>query len=173
MPVRLRLSMHGPRHSKIFHLVAVDLRKRRDAKPIELLGVYNPRMPHGSNEKKMEWAVDRIKYWLDAGGASPSKSVVRLLERGGIIPPDSKYHVKSSLSPTSSYSTVQNPNTPETSGKEAAGQGKDELQSLFSRMHVFSEQSESLRAQLPSILQSSLPPAANTEDVAATQHPSA
>lgn len=81
MPVRLRLSMHGPKHSKIFHLVAVDQRKRRDAKPIELLGVYNPRVLVESGEKKMEWAVQRIKYWLDQGGAQPSKPVLRLLER--------------------------------------------------------------------------------------------
>ncbi|KZV71274.1 ribosomal protein S16 [Peniophora sp. CONT] len=92
MPVRLRLSMHGPKHSKIFHLVAVDQRKRRDAKPIELLGVYNPRVLAETGEKKLEWAVQRIKYWLEQGGAQPSKPVLRLLERGGIIPPDSKYH---------------------------------------------------------------------------------
>ena len=81
MTARLRLSMHGPKHSKIFHLVAVDQRKRRDAKPIELLGVYNPRVLAETGEKKMEWAVQRIKYWLDQGGAQPSKPVVRLLER--------------------------------------------------------------------------------------------
>lgn len=73
--------MHGPKHSKIFHLVAVDQRKRRDAKPIELLGVYNPRVIAETGEKKMEWAVQRIRYWLDQGGAQPSKPVVRLLER--------------------------------------------------------------------------------------------
>jgi small subunit ribosomal protein S16 len=79
MPVRLRLSMHGHRNSKTFHLVATDLRKRRDAKPIELLGVFNPRVVEG--KKTVEWSVDRIRYWLERGGATPSKPVVRLLER--------------------------------------------------------------------------------------------
>ncbi|TFY69385.1 hypothetical protein EVG20_g3180 [Dentipellis fragilis] len=94
MPVRLRLALHGRRNNRIFHLVAIDLRKRRDAKPIETLGIYDPRLRLGQAQKTMEWSVDRIKYWLEAGGALPSKTVVKLLERGGIIPPDSKYHPK-------------------------------------------------------------------------------
>ncbi|KAI0274758.1 ribosomal protein S16 domain-containing protein [Gloeopeniophorella convolvens] len=106
MPVRLRLSLHGQRNSRIFHLVAVDLRKRRDAKPIELLGVYDPRLHLGQEHKTMRWSVDRIIYWLEKGGALPSKPVVRLLERGGIIPPDSKYHPKNTGPPAAALSTT-------------------------------------------------------------------
>jgi small subunit ribosomal protein S16 len=114
MPVRLRLSLHGNRNDRIFHLVAIDLRKRRDAKPIELLGVYDPRLRLGQEHKTMHWSTERITYWLEKGGALPSKPVVKLLEwvrpfpffslpcseglassKGGIIPPDSKYHPKS------------------------------------------------------------------------------
>jgi small subunit ribosomal protein S16 len=95
MPVRLRLSLHGNRNDRIFHLVAIDLRKRRDAKPIELLGVYDPRLRLGQEHKTMHWSTERITYWLEKGGALPSKPVVKLLEWGGIIPPDSKYHPKS------------------------------------------------------------------------------
>jgi small subunit ribosomal protein S16 len=81
MPVRLRLSLHGHRNNRIFHLVAIDLRKRRDAKPIELLGIYDPRLRLGQEHKTMHWSVERIKYWLERGGALPSKPVVKLLER--------------------------------------------------------------------------------------------
>jgi len=81
MPVRLRLSLHGHRNNRIFHLVAVDLRKRRDAKPIELLGIYDPRLRLGQEHKTMHWSVERIMYWLQKGGALPSKPVVKLLER--------------------------------------------------------------------------------------------
>ena len=80
MPVRLRLSLHGNRNNRIFHLVAVDARKRRDAKPIELLGVYDPRLRLGQEHKTMHWSVERIMYWLEKGGALPSKPVVKLLE---------------------------------------------------------------------------------------------
>jgi len=94
MPVRLRLSLHGNRNNRIFHLVAIDLRKRRDAKPIELLGVYDPRLRLGQEHKTVQWSTERITYWLEKGGALPSKPVVKLLEWGGIIPPNSKYHPK-------------------------------------------------------------------------------
>ncbi|KAF8560274.1 ribosomal protein S16, partial [Imleria badia] len=93
MPIRIRMAMHGRKHNKIFHLVAIDQRKRRDAKPAELLGIYNPALEQGATHKTVQWSVDRIKYWLGVG-ATPSKSAVRLLEWGGIIPPDSKYHPK-------------------------------------------------------------------------------
>ncbi|KAH9004350.1 ribosomal protein S16 domain-containing protein [Lactarius hatsudake] len=96
MPVRLRLSLHGYRNNRIFHLVATDLRKRRDAKPIELLGIYDPRLGAGQEHKTMQWSVERILYWLEKGGAQPSKPVVKLLEKGGIIPPNSKYHPRPS-----------------------------------------------------------------------------
>lgn len=78
MTVRLRLAVHGVRHNRIFHLVAIDQRKRRNAKPIELLGVYRPRGESQSPHKSVEWSVDRIKYWLGVG-AQPSDSVVKLL----------------------------------------------------------------------------------------------
>ena len=81
MPVRLRFSLHGRRNNRIFHLVATDLRKRRDAKPIELLGVYDPRLGLGQEHKTMHWSVERILYWLEKGGAQPSKPVVKLLEK--------------------------------------------------------------------------------------------
>ncbi|TFK57036.1 ribosomal protein S16 [Heliocybe sulcata] len=97
MGVRLRFSMHGKRHQKTFRLNAIDSRKRRDAKPIEVLGVYNPKPEAGEHYKTVQWSVDRIKYWLGVG-ALPSPSVVRLLTLGGIIPPDSKYH-KSATKP--------------------------------------------------------------------------
>lgn len=78
MPVRLRMSIHGNRNNRIFHMVAIDQRKRRDAKPIELLGIYRPALKPGETEKTVEWSVERIKYWLGVG-AQPSKTFQRLL----------------------------------------------------------------------------------------------
>ncbi|KAI5124710.1 hypothetical protein M0805_004316 [Coniferiporia weirii] len=92
MPVRLRFAMHGPRHNKIFHIVAINSKLRRDAKPIETLGVYKHTIESSQENatKSVNWSVARIKYWLDVG-AQPSKAAVRLFTRGGILPPDSKY----------------------------------------------------------------------------------
>lgn len=60
---------------------------------MELLGIYDPALKLGDTHKTVKWSVDRIKYWLGVG-ALPSKSVVKLLECGGVLPPDSKYHPK-------------------------------------------------------------------------------
>lgn len=98
MPIRLRLARHGQRHTPVYHLVAINATKRRDAKPIEKLGEYDPlprvpreyklptatqvfgKQPILPKEKRIEWDVDRINYWLSVG-AQPTKTVVRLLER--------------------------------------------------------------------------------------------
>ncbi|ORY22629.1 ribosomal protein S16 domain-containing protein [Naematelia encephala] len=101
--IRLRLARHGLRNSSVYHLVAISNKKARNAAPIEKLGEFNPRprvqslseLPPAAQvfgreswvvpkEKRIEWNVDRIKYWISVG-ATPTKSVVRLLERGGIL----------------------------------------------------------------------------------------
>ena len=72
------MAMHGVRNNRIFHIVAINQRQRRNAKPIELLGVYNPRLAPGETTKTIEWSVQRIRYWLRVG-AQPSKTVSKLL----------------------------------------------------------------------------------------------
>ncbi|WOO84696.1 37S ribosomal protein S16, mitochondrial [Vanrija pseudolonga] len=103
MPVRLRLARHGQRHTPVFHIVAINSSKRRDARPLEKLGEYDPiprvpastKIPSSSyvfgeekavlqKEKRIEWNVERIRYWLGVG-AQPSRPVVKLLERAGIL----------------------------------------------------------------------------------------
>ncbi|KIK05515.1 hypothetical protein K443DRAFT_675071 [Laccaria amethystina LaAM-08-1] len=105
MAIRIRMSVHGCTNHRIFHLVAIDRRHRRDGKPTELLGTYDPHLANGENTKVVKWSVDRIRYWLDVG-ATPSKSVVKLLELGGILKPDSPYHSKA-IGPRASMSTPQ------------------------------------------------------------------
>ena len=78
MVVRLRFSLAGPRHGRIFHMVAIDGNARRDARPLETLAIYNPRLQPGETHKTVKWSAERIKYWLRVG-AEPSDSVVKLL----------------------------------------------------------------------------------------------
>lgn len=78
MAVRLRFALHGPRHNRIFHLVAINHTNRRNAKPIETLAIFDPRLKPGEDHKTVEWSVDRIKYWLREG-AEPTKSAIKLL----------------------------------------------------------------------------------------------
>jgi ribosomal protein S16 len=78
MAIRLRLAMHGHRHRKVFHIVAIDSGLRREAKPTELLGVYDPHKTE-DDARVIRWSVSRIRYWLNVG-AIPSKSVLKMLE---------------------------------------------------------------------------------------------
>ncbi|KXN83652.1 putative 37S ribosomal protein S16, mitochondrial [Leucoagaricus sp. SymC.cos] len=91
MAIKIRLAMHGLRNNRFFHLVAIDHRKARNAKPTELLGIYKPGIEGTEGKKTLEWSANRIKYWLNVG-AVPSKPVVGLLERGGILRPGSPFH---------------------------------------------------------------------------------
>ncbi|KAJ8482922.1 hypothetical protein ONZ51_g5049 [Trametes cubensis] len=109
MAVRLRMAVHGVRNNRIFHLVAVNQRQRRNAKPIELLGVYNPRLKPGETTKTVEWSPERIKYWLKVG-ATPSKTVTKLLQMGGILDPNT------SLSPNAAAQR-SSPTNPEHSSE--------------------------------------------------------
>jgi small subunit ribosomal protein S16 len=79
MPIRLRMAMHGHTHRKVFHIVAIDSKLRREAKPTELLGVYDPHSADDKNPRVVRWSVDRLRYWLSVG-AVPSKSVAKLLQ---------------------------------------------------------------------------------------------
>ncbi|RDB29263.1 30S ribosomal protein S16-1, chloroplastic [Hypsizygus marmoreus] len=105
MPIRLRFALHGTRHNRVFHLVAIEQAQRRDAKPTETLGIYNRYIAKGQPQKTIEWSVDRIRYWLSVG-AIPSKSVVKLLEMGNILKPGSQYHPKATGPPSEPISTT-------------------------------------------------------------------
>ncbi|KAF9568491.1 ribosomal protein S16 [Agrocybe pediades] len=96
MPMRIRMAMHGHTHRKIFHIVAVNSTLRRDAKPTELLGVYDPHAVEGRGARTVRWSVGRIQHWLDVG-AQPSKSVAKLLELGGILKPGNPYTPKTGI----------------------------------------------------------------------------
>lgn len=105
MPVRIRLA-RPPGSTKLtthYHVVAVDGRKRRDAKPLEILGIYDPavrsridksktwtvedavKTMNGNDgppppDRRVEWSVDRLRYWVGVG-AEPTKTVVSLFDR--------------------------------------------------------------------------------------------
>ena len=77
--VKLRLKRIGRRKSPFYRLVAIDSRKRRDGREIEVLGWYNPIRPGLEAEIK----EDRVRYWLGQG-ALPSATVHNLLTKKGI-----------------------------------------------------------------------------------------
>jgi small subunit ribosomal protein S16 len=73
--VALRLTRIGAKKKPSYRLVAIDSRRARDSKTIEILGHYNPRPDPIEIDLKRE----RIEYWLGVG-AQPSDTVQRLIK---------------------------------------------------------------------------------------------
>ncbi len=76
--IKLRLKRFGKKREASFRLVAVNSTSRRDGRPLEQLGFYNPR----TKETRLDTEAIRARL---AQGAQPTDSVVSLLERGGLL----------------------------------------------------------------------------------------
>jgi small subunit ribosomal protein S16 len=76
MTVRLRLQRQGKPHRPYYRLVAIDQRAKRDGKPIEILGQYDP-VPE---QKKITINQERVDYWLKQG-AQASQTVASILKK--------------------------------------------------------------------------------------------
>jgi small subunit ribosomal protein S16 len=79
MSVGIRFKRVGRPHAPFYRLVAIDRRRARDAKPIEILGAFNPR--HLSKPESIE--VERIRYWVSTG-AKPTETVLYALKTAGV-----------------------------------------------------------------------------------------
>lgn len=110
--VRIRLARFGRRNMPLYNIVVTQRYKARDAKPIEVIGIYNPipkkldhdskrndifRLSHddstttNSNEvhsdklvKEIKLDFNRAKYWIGCG-AQPTETVAKLFIRAGIL----------------------------------------------------------------------------------------
>ncbi len=81
MSVRLRLKRTGRRNRPFYRIGAFHHTTRRDGKPVEDLGWYDPLIR--DSDKNFEIDVERAKYWLSVG-ARPSETVRSFLKRRGV-----------------------------------------------------------------------------------------
>lgn len=79
--VRIRLTRTGRRNKAYWRVGAFDAHTRRDGRPIEYLGSYDPHQE--KPEDKLQVNKERVEYWLSKG-AQPSETVAKLLEVQGI-----------------------------------------------------------------------------------------
>ena len=76
--IKLRLKRFGKKREASFRLVACNSTSRRDGRPLEELGFYNPR----TKETRLDTEAIRERL---GQGAQPTDVVRTLLERGGLI----------------------------------------------------------------------------------------
>ncbi len=76
--IKLRLKRFGKKREASFRLVACNSTSRRDGRPLQELGFYNPR----TKETRLDTEALRVRL---NQGAQPTDAVRSLLEKGGLI----------------------------------------------------------------------------------------
>ena len=75
--VKLRLKRYGKKRQPSYRIIAIESKSRREARPLEELGYYNPR----TKETVLETAG--LLKWLRCG-AQPTETVESLLKKAGV-----------------------------------------------------------------------------------------
>ena len=76
--IKLRLKRFGKKRESSFRLVACNSTSRRDGRPLQELGFYNPR----TKETRLDTEALRVRL---GQGAQPTDAVRSLLEKGGLL----------------------------------------------------------------------------------------
>nr|WPV76528.1 ribosomal protein S16 [Naviculales sp.] len=76
--LKLRLKRTGRKRSPSYRLVIIENTARRDGRPVEEVGYYNP------ITKQYKFNADKIKNWLSYG-VKPTETVLTLLKKAEII----------------------------------------------------------------------------------------
>jgi small subunit ribosomal protein S16 len=76
--IKIRLKRFGKKRAASYRIVAINSRDRRDGRPLEELGYYNPI----SDELTLK--VEAITKWL-AVGAQPTQTVRDILVKNNVL----------------------------------------------------------------------------------------
>ncbi|HET8586867.1 MAG TPA: 30S ribosomal protein S16 [Candidatus Limnocylindria bacterium] len=79
MAVRIRLTRVGATKRPSYRVIAIDSRRPRDGRALEILGFYNPL----TEPATVQLDADKLNAWLGKG-AQPSETVVKLMRQAGI-----------------------------------------------------------------------------------------
>jgi small subunit ribosomal protein S16 len=77
--LKLRLKRIGKKKFPSYRLVVMENSFRRDGRPIDEVGYYNP------INKQYKFDIEKIQKWLSYG-VQPTKTVVSLLRKAEILP---------------------------------------------------------------------------------------
>ena len=76
--LKLRLTRMGRKKQPVYRLVIMEHTSRRDGRPVEQVGYYNPLT------KESKFNVEKIQKWLNCG-VKPTETVYYLLKKAQII----------------------------------------------------------------------------------------
>ena len=109
--IKLRLKRFGKKREASFRLVATNSTSRRDGRPLEELGFYNPR----TKETRLDTEAIRARL---SQGAQPTDTVRSLLEKGGLI--------EKTIRPAETVGKAKQAAAREAAAKEAAAKAAEE-----------------------------------------------
>jgi len=109
--IKLRLKRFGKKREASFRLVATNSTSRRDGRPLEELGFYNPR----TKETRLNTEAIRARL---SQGAQPTDTVRSLLEKGGLI--------EKTTRPAETVGKAKQAAAREAAAKEAAAKAAEE-----------------------------------------------
>lgn len=78
MSVRIRLTRSGAKKRPFYRIVAINSGTRRDGRPLEFLGFYNPH----TNPAEVRVDMDKVNAWVGKG-AEITDTVASLLKKVG------------------------------------------------------------------------------------------
>lgn len=76
--LKLRLKRLGKKRSPSYRLVVMENTSRRNGRPVEEVGYYNPLT------KELNFNTEKIKKWLTYG-VQPTETVISLLKKAEIL----------------------------------------------------------------------------------------
>ena len=79
MAVRIRLTRIGATKRPSYRVIAIDSRRARDGRALEILGFYDPL----TDPATVQIDADRLAAWIGKG-AQPSETVAKLMKQAGI-----------------------------------------------------------------------------------------
>lgn len=109
--IKLRLKRFGKKREASFRLVATNSTSRRDGRPLEELGFYNPR----TKETRLNTEAIRTRL---SQGAQPTDTVRSLLEKGGLI--------EKTIRPAETVGKAKQAAAREAAAREAAAKAAEE-----------------------------------------------
>lgn len=82
MAVRIRLTRVGATKRPSYRVIAIDSRRPRDGRALEILGFYDPL----TDPATVQIDGEKLNAWI-AKGAKPSDTVVKLMRQAGLAEP--------------------------------------------------------------------------------------
>jgi small subunit ribosomal protein S16 len=82
LAVRIRLTRVGATKRPSYRVIAIDSRRPRDGRALEILGFYDPL----TDPATVQIDGEKVNAWI-AKGATPSDTVVKLMRQAGLAEP--------------------------------------------------------------------------------------